>query len=919
MNGRRSRSLVVAGAVLAAALLIAPQVALAEAPRVRFASDDAVLTLEFLDDDLLHLEFAPAGQGAAAGEALPTSPMVLKSDYDGPSQFTSGDRDGFETSNLRVEVDRQSLCATVVDRSRSPELRLARLCFVRHANGSSTLTISPEDFTHVYGLGEQFVSPGSMDGDWVGRVRSPGNEFGNAMQGWNGGVVGNAQFPVAHFLGAGSACYALFVDSTYAQVWDLHADPWRVTLSGSAVRCYIMAGRDLRDLRSDYLELTGRPPVPPKKAFGLWVSEFGFDNWSELEDKLRTLRDNRFPVDGFVLDLQWFGGVTSGSDDSRMGALTWDASSFPDPQSTIRRLWESEGIGLLTMEESYVSKGLPEHLDLEQRGFLVRDCATCEATYLTTNPWWGMGGMIDWTNPVAGAFWHDWKREPLIRAGVMGHWTDLGEPEAYNRGAWYSGVPDDGQTGHGQADVHNLYNLKWTESIWAAYARNGHSQRPYILTRSGTSGSQRYGVSMWSGDIGANLSSLAGQMNVQMHMALSGIDYFGSDIGGFYRSALRGDLDETYTQWFAAGMALDVPARPHTNNLCNCQETAPDRIGDRASNLANVRLRYQLSPYLYSLAHRAYLYGEAVFAPLVYAYPEDLNARERGSEKLVGSDLLVAIVAAEGQRETQVHLPAGDWVDYRSSEPFHSAGEVLGPFSLYPDGQFELPLLARAGAIIPLMYVDDETMNILGKRRDGTVRDELIVRVFAGEEPTQFTLYEDDGTTTAYQKGEVRTTIVAQQQTERLATVTIEGAKGTYPGAPRERDSVVWLVLRDLAGVSRVALNGMPLTQYRTRAEFEAANDGWGNADARVVVAKAGEMSVGSVKTFSFELATGRIAATWTYGAAGAPGSGAAQQTRAARLNLLRWMLVLAGCVVVIVGSLLLGAYYERKSRRDAR
>ena len=906
-------------AALVIANLLEPRVALAEAPRVRYVSADTELTLEFLDDDLLHVEFAPAGQGILAGLGIPTSPMVFKVDYSGPSNFTDNGQGRCETSDASVDVDPRSLCLAVVDRTRSPELKLARLCYSRQDSGPNVLTISPESFTHAYGLGEQFVNAGTLDGDWVGGVRSPGSVYGNAMQGWNGGVVGNAQFPIAYFLGNGSECYALFIDSAYAQQWDFARDPWRVTLAGTAVRFYIITGRDLRDLRSDYLELTGRPPVPPKKAFGLWVSEFGFDNWSELEDKLRTLRDNRFPVDGFVLDLQWFGGVSAGSDDSHMGALTWDLDGFPDPQGEIRRLWEREGVGVLTLEESYISKNLPEHRELEQRGYLVRDCETCSATYLTRNPWWGQGGMIDWTNEAAGAYWHDWKREPLIQAGVMGHWTDLGEPEAYNRGAWYFGVADDGQLGHGQADVHNLYNLKWTRSIWEGYARNGHTQRPYILTRSGTSGSQRYGVSMWSGDIGSNLSSLAAQMNVQMHMSLSGIDYFGSDIGGFYRNALRGDLDETYTQWFAAGMALDVPARPHTNNLCNCQETAPDRVGDVASNLANVRQRYELSPYLYSLAHRAYLYGEAVFAPLVYGYPEDLNTRERGGEKLVGRDLLVATVAADGKRETLVYLPEGDWVNYNTSEWLHSGGEMLGPFALYVDGRFSLPLFARAGAIIPLMYVDDQTLNILGQRGDGTIRDELIVRVFAAEDPTQFTLYEDDGMSMAYQKGQVRTTVIAQQETERMVTVTIEGVSGTYVGAPRERGNAIWLAVRDTAGVDSVALNGMPLTQYSTRTEFEAASDGWGNVDAGVIVAKSGKVAVGRVKVFEFELATDVAVPTWNSGGAATPGGGRVQPAGTPRVSLWRWLLVMAGCVAVIVGSLLFGLHQERGARRGVR
>ena len=86
-------------------------------------------------------------------------------------------------------------------------------------------------------------------------------------------------------------------------------------------------------------------------------------------------------------------------------------------------------------------------------------------------------------------------------------------------------------------------------------------------------------------------------MNAQMHVGLSGIDYFGSDIGGFHRGDISGEeLDELYTVWFANSTLLDVPVRPHTENLCNCKETAPDRVGDLESNRANIRLRYALNP-----------------------------------------------------------------------------------------------------------------------------------------------------------------------------------------------------------------------------------------------------------------------------------------------------------------------------------
>ena len=122
-----------------------------------------------------------------------------------------------------------------------------------------------------------------------------------------------------------------------------------------------------------------------------------------------------------------------------------------------------------------------------------------------------------------------------------------------------------------------------------------------------------------------------------------------------------------YTQWFADGMLLDVPGRPHAANLCNCANTARPRRR-RPSNLENLRLRYRLIPYLYSLAHRAYLYGEPVFPPLVLYYQDDPNVQQTADEKLLGRDVLVAPSSTDGQTARDVYLPRGTWVNYHTND-----------------------------------------------------------------------------------------------------------------------------------------------------------------------------------------------------------------------------------------------------------
>jgi alpha-glucosidase len=529
-----------------------------------------------------------------------------------------------------------------------------------------------------------------------------------------------------------------------------------------------------------------------------------------------------------------------------MGALTWDTASFPHPKREITRLRKDDGIGLMLIEEPYVDDSRADFATLAARGYFPRACDGCGPVSLAA--WWGNGSMLDWTNPAAGDYWHGRKRQPLVKMGILGHWTDLGEPEDFSPDARYRGFPRLGV--HAHRDVHDIYNFEWLASIARGYARHHDAGRPFMLSRSGTAGIQRFGAAMWSGDIGANLLSLAAQLDVEMHMAFSGIDYFGADVGGYWRSALDGDLNELYTIWLANAALLDVPLRPHTQNLCNCNETAPDRVGDVASNLANVRLRYRLIPYLYSLAHRAHRRGEPLLPPLPLVYPDDPNVRRMADEKLLGPDLLVATVSSYGQAARDVYLPAGVWIDFHTNQCVRSAGEWLRNVPTRVDGVFQVPLFARDGAIIPEALVDDETLNALGKRRSGPPWSALLVRVFAGD-PTEgrtsrSIVYEDDGETIAYLEGAVRTTPVRQRRRSDGITITIEPARGTYSGAPSQRDTVVELVTCG-ADVTGVTLNGVPLRRRATVAELDAER-GWLVAPDGLLRIRSGTMKIDTPK-----------------------------------------------------------------------
>ncbi|MBI4920443.1 MAG: DUF5110 domain-containing protein [Devosia nanyangense] len=647
---------------------------------------------------------------------------------------------------------------------------LFRLCNPELGSAGDKAATLDTAATHIVGLGQEFQTPGDTVAERVGWVC---HGF-NVMTGFNGGANGNTLFPIAYFDLPGHP-FALILDNRFEQEWDFSATPYRLRVVGGDLRLQVLTGPTLADIRKQYLDLAGHPPVPPKKMFGLWISEYGYQDWAELDDKIATLKAAGVPLSGVVLDLFWFGGVQPNMPDSRMGTLTWDRTHFPDPEGKIKA-YAADGIGVMAIEESYVGSALDEHAALAAHHGLAHDAAGAPVVTNPNGNWWGKGGMIDWLSPDGSAFWHDFRRQTLIDMGIAGHWTDLGEPEMISPDFHY------GPENLTEAQVHNSYNLLWARSIFEGYQRNAPDKRPFILSRSGGMGMEAFGAAMWSGDTAGDFGSLAAQMPQQQHMMWSGMDYYGSDIGGFHRGALGvtagsdARLGELYTQWFAYSALFEMPVRPHTENLCNCKETAPDRMGDVASNLANLKLRYDLIPYYYSLAYDAWLNGDPVFPSLDYYYA-DAGAKGLGHEKMIGSDLVGAAVAKEGAKDVAMYLPAGDWYDFRTGARTASVGEFV-TLPVYRDGRLALPLFARDGAIVPMA--------------DG------VLRVF-GSARNSFDWFDDDGTTTAYQHGDYEQVDIVVDAN----TVALGHSKGTL--APT---TLVW---SRAAPVTGVYVNGKPV------------------------------------------------------------------------------------------------------------
>jgi alpha-glucosidase len=224
----------------------------------------------------------------------------------------------------------------------------------------------------------------------------------------------------------------------------------------------------------------------------------------------------------------------------------------------------------------------------------------------------------------------------------------------------------------------------------------------------------------------------------------------------------------------------------------------------------------------------------------------------------------VGVVAKHGEYERDMYLPAGKWVNYHSHETFNSSGEWLENIPIYRYAILRLPAFVKAGSILPLMVVDDETLDAFGHRRNGKQkRDELLLRVYADENSSQFTLYEDDGETLNYQEDgrpiyEYRTTEIHQQQQGNTVMIKINSTinvnnKNGFKGANNRRANEIELIV-DNAEATAVTLNNQPLSQQSSLLKFRLADSGWYNAGNNKILAKSREMPVENPKEFQFEL-----------------------------------------------------------------
>ena len=503
-----------------------------------------------------------------------------------------------------------------------------------------------------------------------------------------------------------------------------------------------------------YRELTGQVPLIPRWALGYIHCRERFHSQAELLSTAKKFRFEKLPVDVLVQDWQYWGK-------HGWNSMQFDEDHYPNPKAMTDTLHQMD-IKLMLSVWSKIDKNSKLGKQMEAQG-----------NYIPGTDW------IDFFNPSAAAsYWENFQRK-LVPLGIDAWWQDATEPEnddlvgrQVNHGKW----PGE--------RVRNIYPLLVNKTVYEGLRQcvstdeSGKSvyRRPLILTRCGFSGIQRYGAALWSGDVGNDWETFRRQLAAGLGLQAAGIPWWTYDAGGFFRPSNQ-YRDKAYInrmlRWIETSVYLPL-MRVH-GYMSN---TEPWNYGDEAQGIISRCLneRYRLLPYIYSNA-AAVSSGSTLMRPLVFDFTSDNEALNQKHEYMFGKSLLICPVTAPDVTMWRVYLPQnkGGWYDYRSGRHYEGGQHVDVPTDLAT-----IPVFARGGSILPLgqTALSTSTQHV----------DTLEIKVYPGADAT-FTLYEDEGTTTDYERGQYSR--IRFDWNDKSHTLTIQKREGEFAGMPRHRHFLV--------------------------------------------------------------------------------------------------------------------------------
>ena len=598
----------------------------------------------------------------------------------------------------------------------------------------------------------------------------------------------NTNISIPFFLS--SKGYGVLWNNASVTTWNNRFQPVLTLQSheADAIDYFFIDGPDFDRIIAGYRELTGAAPLFPLWAYGYWQSKLAYNSQDELLGIAAKYRQLHIPIDNLVLDEGW---------ETVLGSRIF-TPRFPDPGSMVETLHD-EHFHLMVSVWPLFQPESPAFDEMQKNNFFVAQSANHWPAYLPGTR------LYDALNPEARKLYWQQIKDSLFDIGVDALWMDSTEAAdlyAEERGPMLDGA----KTAIGDGSrFANLYPFMTTKGVYDGQRSAEGGKRVFTLTRSAFLGMQRNAAAAWSGDIATNFETLKREIPAGLNYSMSGLPYWTTDIGGF----LGGDTNdaayrELFVRWFQYGAFCPV-FRVHGTRTNNQNELWA--YGESAQSILALydRLRYRMIPYIYTLAARTTFDGYTPMRALAFDFRSDHDSLDVSDEFMLGPSLLVAPVTDAGASERSVYLPAGtDWYDFWTGHRQAGGERIRRQTPL-----LIMPLYVRAGTILPL----GPEIEFTGQHPDAPVE----LRVYSGSD-ADFKLYEDDGTTYDYEKGDYSWIPIHWDNQNK--TLTIGERQGSFSGAATERVFRV-VVVRPGRGVGEAISNGHAIRYNGTRQELQ--------------------------------------------------------------------------------------------------
>lgn len=520
--------------------------------------------------------------------------------------------------------------------------------------------------------------------------------------------------------------YGLFYDNTFKSWFDFgteHHEHTRYWAEGGELRYYYIHGPHMMDVVKRYSYLTGTHPMPPLWALGFHQSRWSYYPEKQVLDLAATFRKKKIPCDAIYLDIDYMDGYR---------CFTWNSKHFPDPARLVQDL-DKDGFRLVVIIDPGIK--IDENYWVFQEGKANRFfCRRADDYFMEGSVWPGKCHFPDFTNPKVRKWWGDLFEE-FVEMGITGVWNDMNEPAVFGIETFPSDTRHhyDGHRGS-HRKAHNVYGSQMARATYDGLRKYMKNRRPFVISRSGYSGAQRYACS-WTGDNQSTWEHLQLANVMTQRLSISGMPFVGSDIGGFVGEPNA----ELFIRWIQFGVFSPL-MRVHSAGDTRNRE--PWTYGEEAETIIRkfVELRYRLLPYMYSVFWEHHRYGFPIIRPIIMVEQKAITNHYREDEFTFGDKILVCPIVQPGVEGRVMYLPQGTWYDFWTNQP------VKGGSELYVNAPLDkMPIFIKSGAVIPEYPVVQHTGELDIK--------ELKINVYYADHEVRSFLYEDHGDTFAYEQG----------------------------------------------------------------------------------------------------------------------------------------------------------------------